>query len=44
MISKAYRVFQKFVPIFSSFQFHGLLKITFVNLTMLFIVHLTVTN
>ena len=41
---KKYRVFQKFVPIFTSLKFHWLLKITFVNLSMLFIIHLTLTN
>ena len=39
-----YRVFQKFVPIFSSLKFHWLIKITFVNLSMLLIIHLTLTD
>ena len=40
----SYRVFQKFVPIFSSLKFHWLLKITSVNPSMLFIIHLTLIN
>ena len=37
-------MFQKFVPIFSSLEFHWLLKIHFVKLSMLFIIHLTLNK
>ena len=43
-LHQLYRVFQKFVPIFSSLKFHWLLKIPFVKLSMLFIIHLTLDN
>ena len=37
-----YRVFQKFVPIFSSLKFHWLLKMPFVKPSMLLIIHFNI--
>ena len=37
-----YRVFQKFVPIFSSLKFHWLLKMPFVRPSMLLIIHFNI--
>ena len=38
------RVFQKFIPVFSSLKVHWLLKMPFIKQSMLFIIHLTLNN